>query len=220
MSSTFSERVLLARKAKGLTQKELAQKAGVSQATISDIERGRNSSSLEVPALAKALGLSIDALATGKDFATKKEDVSITTNDFAFIPLYDVLGACGNGYINDNPEVKSKLAFRKDWLKEAALQEKHLSIITAHGDSMWPTINDGAILLLNSQFGRLESGKVYALLHNGEVRVKRLFGSFTGEWRIASDNPNKMLYPDDTLSAEAMSGLQVIGRVVWAGGEL
>jgi phage repressor protein C with HTH and peptisase S24 domain len=151
-----------------------------------------------------------------------QESPSFASSDkYAFIKQYDVKAACGDGYYNgEHIEVKNELAFRKSWLKETSLQEKHLSIITAHGDSMWPTINEGAILLLNSQFGRLESGKVYALLHNGEVRVKRLFAEFTGAWRIASDNPNKTLYPDNLVDAEAMSGLQIIGRVVWAGGEL
>lgn len=41
----LGKRLLDARNARGLTQKELSMKSGVSQATISDIERGRNESS-------------------------------------------------------------------------------------------------------------------------------------------------------------------------------
>lgn len=62
----FSDRLRDARKSRKMTQQELAKKSGVSQTTISDIERGRNESSTELPALAKALGMSVDDLLTGK----------------------------------------------------------------------------------------------------------------------------------------------------------
>lgn len=62
----LGKRLRDARNARELTQKDLARKSGVSQATISDIERGRNESSKELPALAKALGVSVDSLITGR----------------------------------------------------------------------------------------------------------------------------------------------------------
>lgn len=63
---TLGERLLSARKAKKMTQQQLATKAGVTQTTISDIERGRNLSSTELPSLAKALGITVDELLAGK----------------------------------------------------------------------------------------------------------------------------------------------------------
>lgn len=217
---SLGERLLMARKAKKLTQLELAKKSGLSQATVSDIERGRNQSTVEAPALAKALGISLDYLLTGKE---QQEQISIiaTEEDFAFIPFYDAHGSCGDGYHNgDHVVIKSELAFKRTWLKSEGLQEKDLSIITAKGDSMSPTISDGAILLINSNYKRLESGRVYAIVVNDEVRVKRLFIGISGDCRIASDNPNKTLYPDETISAEALNHLHIIGRVVWMGGML
>lgn len=64
--SKLSERLRTARIDKGMTQIDLAKKSGVSQSTISDIERGRNESSKELPDLARALGCSIDYLAGAK----------------------------------------------------------------------------------------------------------------------------------------------------------
>lgn len=217
---SLGERLLMARKAKKLTQLELAKKSGLSQATVSDIERGRNQSTVEAPALAKALGISLDYLLTGKE---QQEQISIiaTEEDFAFIPFYDAHGSCGDGYHNgDHVVIKSELAFKRTWLKAENLQEKDLAIITAKGDSMSPTISDGAILLINSNYKRLESGRVYAIVVNDEVRVKRLFIGISGDCRIASDNPNKTLYPDETISADALANLHIVGRVVWMGGML
>lgn len=56
------------RLAKGWSQKELGQRAGVSQGTIGHLESGRNQSSTELPAIAHALGTSVEAL-TGRELA-------------------------------------------------------------------------------------------------------------------------------------------------------
>lgn len=63
---TFGERVKSRRKKKGWKQHELAKAAGLSQTTISDIERGRNEGSTEVASLAKALGCRVEWLAKGE----------------------------------------------------------------------------------------------------------------------------------------------------------
>lgn len=216
----LGERLLMARKSKRLTQRDLAVKAGISQTTISDIERGRNGGSTELMSIAKVLGVSVDYLLTGRDNSQEVEIIA-TDEDFAFIPFYDVKASCGNGYHNgDHVVIKGELAFKRTWLKAENLQEKDLAIITAKGDSMSPTISEGAILLVNSAYSRIESGKVYALLHDDEVRVKRLFIGFGGDCRITSDNPNKTLYPDESISPEALAGLKIVGRVVWTGGML
>lgn len=62
---TFSDRVKKSRKAAKLTQTQLAKVSGLSQATISDIERGRNASSRDVVALASALKVSAEWLTNG-----------------------------------------------------------------------------------------------------------------------------------------------------------
>ncbi len=215
----LSDRVLISRKAKKLSQAELARKAGLSQATISDIERGRNQSTTEVKTLAKALGVTTDYLLTGKE--SEYEPETATEEHFAFIPFYDAHGSCGDGYANgDHAVIKSELAFKRSWLKDEGLQEKDLAIITAKGDSMSPTINDGSILLINTNYKRVESGRVYAIAVDDQVRVKRLFLGLSGDCRIVSDNPNKTLYPDETISPEILDKLHIIGRVVWMGGML
>lgn len=60
--NTLSVRLKNARKAKGLTQVELAQLAGLCQQMVSDIERGRSRSARDLVKLAKALDVSADFL--------------------------------------------------------------------------------------------------------------------------------------------------------------
>lgn len=64
--TTLGQRVKARRKELGMTQEELASKSGVSQTTISDMERGRNSTSREIALLARTLQSSAYWLATGK----------------------------------------------------------------------------------------------------------------------------------------------------------
>ncbi len=64
--NTFGDRVREARRDAKLTQPQLGRMAGLSQTTISDTERGRNSGSSEVTALARALRVSPDWLADGR----------------------------------------------------------------------------------------------------------------------------------------------------------
>lgn len=64
--STLGQNIKKARLALGLNQKQLGKMAMLSQTTISDIERGRNASSTELPALARALGKTVEELTEGK----------------------------------------------------------------------------------------------------------------------------------------------------------
>ena len=62
---TFASRVRHRRKELGLTQLQLAKKAGLSQTTIADIERGRNDGSRALLELARALQCAPEHLLKG-----------------------------------------------------------------------------------------------------------------------------------------------------------
>ncbi len=63
---TLGERVSSVREERGLSQASLAQKAGVSQGTIGNIESGARKRPRDLVAIAKALDVSADWLETGK----------------------------------------------------------------------------------------------------------------------------------------------------------
>ncbi|MDO8414049.1 MAG: helix-turn-helix domain-containing protein [Gallionellaceae bacterium] len=64
--TTFGDRIRMTRLAVGISQKELAKKAGVSQGLIGQLESGRNQGSKYIVTIAKALNCPIEWLATGK----------------------------------------------------------------------------------------------------------------------------------------------------------
>lgn len=72
---SMGDRLKQARKTRKLSQMRLAKMTGVSQSTISDIERGRNAGSTESAKLAAALGVSALWLSTGR--GPRHEDAPI-----------------------------------------------------------------------------------------------------------------------------------------------
>ena len=63
---SFGDRLRLARSNAGLTQKQLAKKAGISQSRLSEVENGDGRGSSYTPALAEALAVPAIWLASGK----------------------------------------------------------------------------------------------------------------------------------------------------------
>lgn len=134
------------------------------------------------------------------------------------IPRYNAAGGCGDTYLNDHIEVKGGLAFRRDWLKLMGWDPDWLLIVYGKKESMWPTINDGSVLMVNLKEKTPESGMVYLMNWYGEERIKRLFRDGPNTYRVVSDNPNKTLYPDEHINFEQEPGVQIIGRICWQAG--
>ncbi|WP_312669700.1 LexA family transcriptional regulator [Stutzerimonas nitrititolerans] len=149
------------------------------------------------------------------------EGGSPSSDDYALIPQYTAKGSSGNGYLNDHVEIKGGLAFKRDWLCRMGLKPDNLRVAYNHGDSNWPTLTDGEVVLLDVAAIEPANGKMFALLDpDGEMIFKRLIRDIKGGWLIRSDNDNKTLYPDMPISDEGIRGVDIVGRIVWRGGAM
>jgi SOS-response transcriptional repressor LexA len=83
----FGQRLKAARKYAGLTQTTLATKVGMDQTTISDLERGKSSSSSFCASIAKTCGVDALWLETGQGDMRPKETSSPTDNGVNVEPL-------------------------------------------------------------------------------------------------------------------------------------
>lgn len=223
---TLGSRIAHYRTVAGMSQAALAKACGwASQSRVGNYEKNTREPSLDdIAVMAKALGVAQDLLllhttAEPSQGSGPDENGSPSKKDYALIPQYTARASAGNGYHNDHVELKEGLVFKRDWLKRLALREENLCVIYAEGSSMEPTISDGDVLLIDHASTTPRSGKVYAMLRpDGSTSVKRLIQAFSGEWIIRSDNPDKTLYPDEPISAEALQQIEIIGRSVWGGG--
>jgi len=93
--SVLADNLKKIRKLRRISQVELARKAGISQTTISDIERGRNDSTKELPSLAKALGVSVEHLIEKKTFKPIKSDTF--ERPYIYVKSFDQILTNGQG---------------------------------------------------------------------------------------------------------------------------
>lgn len=209
------------------TQNHLSDVSGVPQPTIQRFMRGIHGEPRgdTVRKLAAGFGITegeLRGLSKEITLPNTPADAVIefaNEDDYAFVPLYDVRASAGNGHPVEHELIKGTLAFQREWLRDKGLAVKNLSVIYAHGKSMEPRINDGDVLLVDASQRDIKDGKIYAIRWHGELRIKRLVRDYDGSVRIISDNKSPD-YPEQHVPADALDQLEIIGRVVWMGGDL
>lgn len=139
---------------------------------------------------------------------------------YAYIPQYDAKAAAGLGSENPHVEVHSTLAFKRDWLKAKSAKPESLAVIYAEGQSMWPTINDRDVLLVDRSRIEPVDGQVFVLTGTDGAIVKRLIQGPLGQWILRSDNEDKDEYPDRSHLRSKGNEHRIIGKVIWRGGDL
>ncbi|WP_282346407.1 LexA family transcriptional regulator [Pseudomonas sp. PS01301] len=149
------------------------------------------------------------------------DDTEAAEHKYAHIPQYTAKAAAGMGYENLHVESFATLAFKRDWLKAKGAKPESLMIIYADGESMWPTIDDHDVLLVDTSKTEPVDGQVFVLASNDKgAIVKRLVQSPLGSWIIRSDNEDKTEHGDLVLTRSDVNEHRIIGRVIWRGGDL
>ena len=154
----------------------------------------------------------------GSEIASTATPVAIAAQDYILIPMMDAAPKMGlGGVLPDYDMVIDGLRLSKDWVRQnlpTITSPKNLAVLSAFGDSMSPTLNDGDILLVDSGVHELKLDAVYVLALNDELYVKRVQRRITdGAVTIKSDN---VMYDPVTVTNHEKDALRVLGRVVWA----
>jgi transcriptional regulator with XRE-family HTH domain len=148
-------------------------------------------------------------------------DTEAAEDKYAHIPQYSAKAAAGLGHENPHVESIATLAFKLDWLRTKGVKADNLVVIYAEGESMWPTINDHDVLLVDKSKIEPANGHVFVLSSTDKgAIVKRLIQSPLGGWIIRSDNEDKQEFGDLMLSRSDVNEHRIIGRVIWRGGDL
>ncbi|HAT51012.1 MAG TPA: hypothetical protein DCS88_11865, partial [Alphaproteobacteria bacterium] len=149
MTSTLSERIQKARKHAGLTQKDLADKVGISQTAVHKLECGRSRSSRRTVAIALTCGVDPIWLDNGRgemalpgaaSYAAEFKGVREDGEPYRAYPLiarvplisWDELAKyCGQPEENFNPDVSS-------WVPVAPRASERCFALKVPDDSMEP----------------------------------------------------------------------------------
>lgn len=145
-------------------------------------------------------------------------DLVVTSEAVIAVPVLGIEASMGRGRTQpDHDLVVDYFRVTRSWIRAqlpTVSAPDQLAVLTAHGDSMRPTFDDGDLLLVDRGVRDIRIDAVYVLSLRGELFVKRVQRRITdGAWIVRSDNPlyDPIVVPDDDTPP-----LTVLGRVVWA----
>ena len=161
--------------------------------------------------IAAETGTNAGWLLSGQESASS---LPATDETFAYLPFYEeVEAAAGHGAAVIADATHSVMGFARDLLREAGASPQHCTVIRARGDSMSPTLPEGALLVVDrSQQEIVANGSIMVVGVENDLLVKRIRRRLDGMIELISDNP---AYPPETIGRDTIQQLRVVGRVVY-----
>lgn len=207
----------LERKRLGLTQKDLGERLGVGQSTISDLENGGLQSwHVHRDALAKIFGKPRSFFEPGEGEASDQPpeiDGNADQPDSVAIPEYDVRLSAGPGFAVDTESTRRYWSLPRFLVVDRlGISPSQATVQEVVGDSMEPTLSTGDYVLIDLSDRRLGLPGVFAVWDGDALvckRLERVPGSEPSQVRLKSDNP---LHGEYQVDEERV---RVIGRVRW-----
>lgn len=138
-------------------------------------------------------------------------------DEFVFVPRLVAQVSAGPGRSNARESASGTLAFRRDWVVSVLrASPSALRAVEISGDSMWPTLADGDVVLLSIGDSEVRDDGIYAFGIGDDVFVKRIQRQGGGRLVAHSDNREKYEPFEIPVSGDA----RIIGRVLWSGGRI
>ena len=214
----YGEKIKTLRESLNKTQPEFTELTGISLSTLKKVEGGFSNVGISVidkiittPSLKKH----ILWFMTGKD-NLNMEPKSNSRTGHVNLPFYEVRASAGYGSLVEAEEQTHLISFEPEWLdKEIGVNPKDVFLMLVEGDSMYPTLKNGAMIMVNRNFNGLSDG-IYVMRHDHNLLVKRLQLLPGGIIKVKSDNN---MYEPWEINKEHLNGtdIELIGRVVWSG---
>jgi phage repressor protein C with HTH and peptisase S24 domain len=131
------------------------------------------------------------------------------------LPFYkEVELAAGQGAATAVEINHRKLKFSKSTLRAAGVQVDNAVCAIVIGNSMEPSIKDGATVGIDTGRRQVKDGRIYAIDHGGMLRIKYLYRAPGGGLLLHSDNSQE--HPDEVYSpAEVEEQIKILGWVFW-----
>lgn len=142
-----------------------------------------------------------------RDTSMGEDDVSVPLHTESFL-------SAGPGAIGNIENSGPKLHFSKSSLKREGIEAGLVICVKVQGESMEPKLSHGSTVGVDTGKTQIIDGDMYAVLINGEARIKRLVRT-PGGVRLVSNNPDKDLYPDERYEWDGQHEVQVVGRIFW-----
>jgi transcriptional regulator with XRE-family HTH domain len=193
------------------SQRKLNQdQLGRDKALVSQYENGTTMPPIEfLIGAAERLGVSLDHLVRGDESGVAEPQAK-----YVYPPiLKDIRLRAGQSKFPETEfeEIEGRVPIPRSVLDARGWRLERLKVLLTEGLSMFPTINDHEPMVINLDETRLVSGRTFAIQEgDGGPRVKRLYDMGESRIRVASDNQDRITYPDEFITPE--SEARIVGR--------
>jgi phage repressor protein C with HTH and peptisase S24 domain len=219
----IGNRIRQRRKELKLTQEAVGKAMGINRVSVSQWESGDNKPK-DLITLSKVLQCHAEWLLSGKenkydnnakwlgriepwDNGTALEDDEV---ELPFFTEVELSAGCGATQVQENHG--PKLRFSKSTLKRHGVDPSHAACVSVSGNSMEPVLPDGSTIGVDISKTSIIDGKMYAIDHEGMLRVKSLY-RMPGGIRLKSFNNDE--YQDEIYTGEDAKNIRIIGKVFW-----
>lgn len=222
--------------ASGRRATEVAREAGVPQSTLSRILNGKieSPSDRQISRLAEYFGVTSDQIRGREPLDIIREakkvpapesnaemlEIEVVEGDEplrpdeVMLPVFrEVEFSAGNGATQVIENHGTQERFSLPRLSRSGVQPENAALAVAKGDSMTPAILDGATIGIDKGCRTITDGQVYALDHDGMLRVKRLYRLPPGRMRVVSENSEE--YPEEVYHTGDPDAPRILGKVFW-----
>ncbi|MDZ7927886.1 MAG: S24 family peptidase [Agrobacterium sp.] len=215
IKTPLGQRLRDIRKALGDQPREVfAKSLGISEKTLGNYERGDNEPDASVLlAYKEVYGVDVSWLLTGKGPMFSESAMSVPGADLVEIPLYDVQAAAGSGLIPKDDGQHNSVAFSRAFLRSIGAKPESCIMLEAKGESMLPTIPDGAFMIVDQSKSDIVDDQVFVFRVGPGIKVKRANWRMDGSLELRSDNEQNG-YPKEVIGEDDADDLSVIGQVL------
>lgn len=230
----FKDRIKAARKFAGLSQVQLAERIGMTQATVSELETGKSTKTSFIARIATECGVNPLWLETGAgDMTVDRASMLKTETNAEFIGMMDPWGsdtsldedevevpmfrevelAGGYGHTQVIVAPDRKWRFSRALLHDAGVEPECAACVVIRGRNMERLIMSGSHIGIDTSMVRIMDGEIYAFDHDGLLRVSYLYRLPGGGIRIRSENDQE--FPDEVLPSGDVPSIRILGQVFW-----
>lgn len=187
----------------GNEQKAFAKAIGATEQNVTEWKNGKTKSwkNFIVP-IAAYFGVTTDYLLGVSDLRENNADF-LPERGLRFVPVFETVSAGLGAYADSCP-----VGVVADYI-ESDYDARNTIAIKVRGDSMWPKIEDGDLVIVRKDAEWRDGSIVVALIDGEEGVVKRIFQSRT---RLTLESTNNA-YPPRHFDREEMDRVQVVGVV-------
>ena len=206
-----------------LKRGEFANLISLSSSYVSEILSGKRDISLKFrKGFQSAFGFSLEELPhrvhiSPQDHSAHDPNTGTDDTIYCKIPLFNIKASSGHETFVNDEKIGADLIFRRDWLdRELKSNPDNLFILSADSDSMEPTIQHDALLIVDKSIDRILTEGIYILRRGDTILIKRIRKLSENTIELISDNP---AYGKETIMLNNQPEVAILGKVIyiWSG---